>query len=329
MKRKKVEVVQEELSVLGLGTWQFSGTQDWNNFNMDEAIKIVHTAIDSGINFIDTAPVYGLGYAETVVGEALKGKRNRVFLATKVGLPWNENNEVRNDLTKKSIFKEIDDSLKRLQVDYIDLYQVHWPDPNTDIRESMEALALLKEQDKIRYIGVSNFSIDLMKQAMEITEIVSHQGLYNMFEQNADTYHGITLNYQVNDSLLSFLEANNQFFLPYSPLMQGLLAGKTQFDTGVTVNNPKLQGEALNDYVKVAKEIEILIGKPIHEIALNWLISQNKVGPVIAGATKVEHLEKNLDSLSWKMDSEVFRKINETVARHIITTNTVSKQNYR
>ncbi|MFS0779949.1 aldo/keto reductase [Neobacillus sp. 3P2-tot-E-2] len=315
MKYKKYKVIDEELSILGLGTWQFSGTQDWEQFDMIEAIKIVHAAIDRGINFVDTAPVYGLGHAETVVGKAVKGKRDKVFLATKVGLAWNENKEVRNNLTKENIFKEIDDSLNRLQVDYIDLYQIHWPDPNTDIRESMEALALLKDQGKIRYIGVSNFSLDLMKQAMEITEVVSHQGLYNIFEQNADTYHGITLNYQVKDSLLSFLEENNQFFLPYSPLMQGLLAGKTQFDTGVTINNPKLQGKVVNNYIKAAKEVETVIDKPIHEIALNWLISQNQVGPVIAGATKAEHLEKNLDSLSWQMNLELFRKINEIVSR--------------
>lgn len=313
MNYKSFKGIEEPLSVLGLGTWQFSGVKDWSRFSQQEATKIIHFAIDAGINFIDTAPVYGLGHSERVVGEAIKGKRNQVFLATKVGLPWDESENVRNDLTKSNIFKEIDDSLTRLQVDYVDLYQIHWPDPNTDIRESMEALAQLKEQGKIRYIGVSNFSIDLMKQAMEITDIVSHQGLYNMMESNADSYHGIPLEYEVKDSLLSFLKGNGQFFLPYSPLMQGLLAGQTNFDTGVTVHNPKLQGESLQHHIAPAKEIESLVGKPIQEIALNWLIAQDAVGPVIAGATELAHLESNLSCLKWEMDEKTMNEINQIV----------------
>lgn len=313
MNYKTFGAVEEQLSVLGLGTWQFSGVKDWERFNHEEAIKIIHSAIDSGINFIDTAPVYGLGHAEKVVGEAIKGKRDQVFLATKVGLPWDEHDHVRNDLTKANIFKEIDDSLTRLQVDYVDLYQIHWPDPNTDIRESMEALAELKEQGKIRYIGVSNFSIDLMKQAMDITDIASHQGLYNVMEQNAASYHGIPLEYAVKDSLLSFLNENGQFFLPYSPLMQGLLAGQTSFDKGVTIHNPKLQGESLARHIAAAKEIQQLIGKPIQEIALNWLIAQKGVGPVIAGATQLSHLESNLSSLTWEMDENMMKSIQNIV----------------
>ncbi|MCC5801773.1 aldo/keto reductase [Rossellomorea vietnamensis] len=315
MKYKTFTAVEEELSVLGLGTWQFSGSDDWAQFNRNEAIKIVHQALDRGINFIDTAPVYGLGHAETVVGESIKGRRNNVFLATKVGLAWDGNNEVRNDLTPKNIFKEMDDSLTRLQVDYVDLYQIHWPDPGTDIRESMQALAELKQQGKIRYIGVSNFSVELMKQAMEVTDVVSHQGLYNMLEQNPESYHSIPLDYRVKDSLLPFLKEHRQLFLPYSPLMQGLLAGKSSFNTGVTVHNPMLQGLGLNHNLHKAEAIEAEVGKPIHEIALNWLISQEQVGPVIAGATKIEHLEKNLDSLSWEMDSTLFNSINEVVER--------------
>jgi aryl-alcohol dehydrogenase-like predicted oxidoreductase len=153
-----------------------------------------------------------------------------------------------------------------------------------------------------------------MKQSMDITEIVSHQGLYNMLEQNEESYHTIPLKYHVKDSLLSFLKENGQFFLPYSPLMQGLLAGKSNFNTGVTVNNPKLHGESLGNYFKLTKEITKHAEKPIHEVALNWLISQETVGPVIAGVTKVEQLQRNLDSLSWEMDNLTFNKINEIVA---------------
>lgn len=314
MEFKKFNAVEEKLSVLGLGTWQFAGAGDWPGFVKEDAIAIIHQAIDAGINFIDTAPVYGLGHSEKVVGEALKGKRNQVFLATKCGLPWDENNNVRNDLTKASLYKEIDDSLQRLGVDHIDLYQIHWPDPGTPIAETMEALAEIKKSGKIRYIGVSNFSEELTKEAMTVTDIVSHQGLYNMLEHNPTSYHNIDLKYRVKESLLGFLEDNGQFFLPYSPLMQGLLAGKTSFGEGAASNNPELQGEALQKHLATVAKIEKEFNHPIQEIALNWLISQKTVGPVIAGATKSAHLASNLKALEWTMSADMFNHINDIIA---------------
>lgn len=314
MQYKKFKRIEEELSVLGLGTWQFAGKGDWPGFEKKDAINIIDKAIDAGINFIDTAPVYGLGHSETIVGEALQGKRNKVFLATKCGLPWDENNNVRNDLTKAGLEKEIDDSLRRLKTDHIDLYQVHWPDPNTPLSETMETLAAIQKQGKIRYIGVSNFSEDMMKESMEIAELVSHQGLYNMLEQDAKSYHNIPLQYRVKSSLLDFLEKNDQFFLPYSPLMQGLLAGKASFDAGAVSSNPQLQGEYLTKHLGTLKKIQELTDHPMHEVALNWLIAQKTIGPVIGGCTRVEHLQSNLKALEWTMNADLFNRINNLVA---------------
>lgn len=311
MKYKSFSVIDTNLSALGLGTWQFSGKGDWSAYEKETAIKIIHGAIDGGINFVDTAPVYGLGHAESIVGEGLKGKRDKVFLATKVGLPWDGGNNVRNDLTEASIIKEIDTSLSRLQTDYVDLYQIHWPDPNTAIEETMEALAKLKQQGKIRYIGVSNFSEDLMARAMKITDVASHQGLYNMIEQNAATYHNIPLGYEVKNSLLDKLASEGQFFLPYSPLMQGLLAGKETFVDGVRMNNPELHGEQLEKNIQMIQEITEFIEKPIHEIALNWLISQETVGPVIAGCTSLDQLNGNLKALDWDLAENQIKLIDD------------------
>ncbi len=313
MEYKQFGKTEDKLSVLGLGTWQFAGQNDWANFNKEEAIRIVHAAIDSGINFVDTAPVYGLGHSEEVVGQALKGKRDQVFLATKMGLPWDDQKNVVVNLKADSIIKEIDDTLRRLQTDYVDLYQIHWPDPGTDIRETMEALAKVKQSGKARHIGVCNFSLDLLKQAMEVTEVVSHQGLYNVLEPNASVYHSIDLGYRVENTLLPFLEENDQFFLPYSPLLQGLLAGKTSFDKGVVTNNPSLQGDKLAANLKKIEAINSLTGKPIQEVALNWLIAQKAVGPIIAGASKLSQLESNLKALQWTMDSDLKAKIDAIV----------------
>ncbi|WDV44535.1 aldo/keto reductase [Clostridiaceae bacterium M8S5] len=313
MNYKKFNLVEDKLSVLGLGTWQFAGKGDWPNFIKNDAIKVIHQAIDASINFVDTAPIYGLGHSETVVGEALKGKRNKVFLATKCGLVWDDSNNVTNNLTKESLLKEIEDSLRRLQTDYVDLYQIHWPDPNTDINETFEALADIKKSGKIRYIGVSNYSQAMIKEGMKTAQVVSHQGLYNILEHNPTSYHNIPLQYKVRESLLGFLESNGQFFLPYSPLMQGLLAGKTIFDKGAVSNNPELQGERLSQHLKQAREVEETIGKPINEIALNWLIAQKTVGPVIAGATKQLHLSSNLKALEWKMNNDMIAKIDSII----------------
>lgn len=313
MNYKTFKQIDDKLSVLGLGTWQFAGIGDWPEFSKNDAIAVIHQAIDEGINFIDTAPVYGLGHSETVVGEALKGKRNKVFLATKCGLVWDDNNNVSNNLTRESLLKEIDDSLSRLQVDHVDLYQIHWPDPNADINETFEALLDIQKSGKIRYIGVSNYSEQMMKDGMKTAQIVSHQGLYNMLEQNPSSYHNIPLQYSVKDSLLDFLESNGQFFLPYSPLMQGLLAGKTVFDKGAVSNNPELQGDRLAYHLNQVKEIEDMIGKPINEIALNWLIAQKTVGPIIAGATKQSHLTSNFKALEWKMDKDMMSKIDNII----------------
>lgn len=313
MDYKQFKLVEDKLSVLGLGTWQFAGKGDWPSFEKKDAIAITHEAIDAGINFIDTAPVYGLGHSESVVGEALKGKRDKVFLATKCGLVWDDQNRVTNNLTAESLYKEIDESLRRLQVDHVDLYQIHWPDPNTDIKETMEALERIKKQGKIRYIGVCNYSIDMMKEGMDVAEIVSHQGLYNLLEQNSDSYHNIPLQYRVRESLLDFLDDNGQFFLPYSPLMQGLLAGKTSFSKGASSNNPELQDVKLEKHLATVDEIKKLTSHSIQEIALNWLIAQKTVGPVIAGCTKREHLKSNLKALEWTMDSNLMDKIDSLV----------------
>lgn len=302
--------MDDELSAIGLGTWQFAGANDWPNYKKDEAIAIIHEAIDRGINFIDTAPVYGLGHSETVVGEALNGKRNKVFLATKCGLAWDDQNRVTNNLTQKGLHKEIDDSLRRLKVDHIDLYQIHWPDPNADIRETMETLATIKAQGKIRHIGVSNYSIEMMKEAMAITEVVSHQGLYNMLEANATGYHNIPLQYRVKDSLLDFLTENGQFFLPYSPLMQGLLAGKTTFTHGAAGSNPELQGDRLKQHLVTLEKVNTLFDRPLQEIALNWLIAQDTVGPIIAGCSNRDQLHSNLKTLEWTMDEAIFNQLN-------------------
>ncbi|GAM59612.1 putative aldo/keto reductase [Vibrio ishigakensis] len=212
MKYKQIKDLNA--SAVGFGCWAIGGT--WNNVSDEESIKSIKAAIDTGINFFDVAPVYGKGHAETVLGQALKNEsRDKIIIATKCGLPWSqdERKKTRKDLTKASIFKEIDDSLMRLQTDYVDLYQVHWPDPNTPISETAEALAELKKQGKIRHVGVSNYSLDMTRQMMEGVEVATFQGLYNLLEQNPEHYHNIPLQYRAREEALPFCKANDMKYL--------------------------------------------------------------------------------------------------------------------
>ncbi|WP_162047836.1 aldo/keto reductase [Vibrio taketomensis] len=311
-------------SAVGFGCWAIGGT--WNNVTDDESIRAIKTAIETGINFFDVAPVYGKGHAETVLGQALKDeKRESIIIATKCGLPWSqdERKKTRKDLTKESIFKEIDDSLTRLQTDYIDLYQVHWPDPNTPISETAEALAELKKQGKIRHVGVSNYSLDMTREMMAGVEVATFQGLYNLLEQNPEHYHNIPLQYRAREEALPFCKEHDMKYLPYSPLMQGLLTGTLKRngnwdENDDRRNNPKLNGDAFEPYFNCVEELKVLAKEaniPLAHLAIHWLVAQEEVGPVIAGAYTQEQVRDNAAFVQSTSSVELLQRAEAIVAK--------------
>ncbi|MDG3085346.1 aldo/keto reductase [Vibrio hannami] len=310
-----------KVSALGVGCWAMGGT--WNNILEIDSLDTVHKALDLGINFFDTAPIYGKGHSETVMGKALKGiPRDKVVIATKCGLPWHpETRKSRKDLSAESIFKEIDDSLRRLRVDHIDLYQVHWPDPNTPIQETAEALKEIQKQGKVRHIGVSNYSLDMTREMMKTVEVVSFQGLYNLIEQNPEHYHNIPLEYRAREEVLPFCRTNNMKYVPYSPLMQGLLTGafneKNNFDENDDRKaNPKLNGEAFKVYYECAQKLKSLASQydvSLAHLAIQWLVAQDDVGPVIAGAHHPSHVMHNVEFASKVLPEEALRKAENIV----------------
>lgn len=178
--------INTKISRIGLGTWAIGGWM-WGGTEETDAIATIHRALDLGINLIDTAPVYGFGVSEEIVGKALKlyGKRDRLIIATKAGLSW-KNQKVYRDARKETLIKEIEASLKRLQVEFIDVYQLHWPDPLTPISETAEALNQLLKEGKIRAIGVSNFSIEQMDQFQQYSPLHSLQSPFNLFERKIE-----------------------------------------------------------------------------------------------------------------------------------------------
>jgi aryl-alcohol dehydrogenase-like predicted oxidoreductase len=322
MLMEKPGKIDTPMSAVGFGTWGISG--NWGGTNDKESIAAIHKAIDLGINLFDTAPVYGLGHSEEVLGKALKKKRGQVIIASKCGIIWDDHKQVKKDLTGESLRKEINQVLTRLQTDYVDIWQIHWPDPNTPIIETMNALMEIKNSGKIRYIGVSNFSLALTKEAMKYGEVVSHQGLYNMLEQNPNRYHSSDLTYRTRDEILPFVEEQGMAFFPYSPLMQGLLAGR--FKTGqhfskkdVRKNNPKLQGYLLITYLEIAEKLKTIavgIGKPLSQLAINWLINQKTVSSVICGARNPRHIEDNAQAADWKLDENTLKEIDSLLASY-------------
>lgn len=318
MKYKRVGKIDWDFSVLGFGCWGASGKGSWTGHSDDDQIEAIRKAIELGVNFFDVAPIYGMGHAEEVLGKAIKGFRDKIFIATKGGIPWDAEFNARNDVSRDSLLQEIDDSLRRLNVDYVDLYQVHWPtDSGVPLSETIEALQMIKASGKAKQVGLTNFSKSDLAVIQESVDIVSMQGLYNMLDTDASSYHGINLQYRVTSEIFPLVKAEGMAFFPYSPLFQGLLTGKISEETtfgneDVRQNNPKLHGEQRTKYLNMINEIKLipeLAGKKISEIALNYLVAKDEVTSVIATHANVDEVMWNVEALSWEMSAETIRKI--------------------
>ena len=322
MKYKSVSKIKEQISVIGLGCWGFSGESYWGERSAEKnCIDTIRAALDLDVNLLDTAPVYGRGRSETVVGKAIKGyDRSKIIIATKCGLLWNESGEY-NYLKKDSVLSEIDDSLKRLDTDYIDIYQLHWPDPSTPIEETLEAIRAIMDAGKVRYFGVSNFAIDDVAAIEKIIPVSSQQSLYNMLERNARTYHPIDLVYRTEREILPYCLKNGQAFLPYSPFMQGLLGGhwaenRVFGDDDVRRFNPKLAGERYLVFHKAMTELKKIsekYGRPMSETAVNWLVRNPAVTSVIATCLSPEQIKGNVKSLEWEISGEMSAEIDKVL----------------
>ncbi|MTI61229.1 MAG: aldo/keto reductase [Firmicutes bacterium] len=305
-----------EVSVLGFGCWPVGN--DWTEANDKSSVETIREAMELGINFFDVAPVYGFGHAEKVLGEAIKGKRDQIYIASKCGLRWDDSKTITRNLSSESILEEVDLTLQRLDIEYLDLYQLHWPDPNTPLEETISTLNELKEKGKIRNIGLSNYNVFLIKEAQKYGEIVSDQVLYNMIDRNSDHYHDLALNYRTEAEILPYAENNNLGVIPYSPLCQGLLTDSFQIeklDNGdVRTANSELRGKKLQKNFKKTAEVRQIakeLGKPMVQLVLNWLAAKKGISTIIAGPTNVEEVRENVRAFDWELKSELIEKIDE------------------
>jgi len=319
MKFRKVDRIAEPISVVGYGCWSSAG-YNWTDGDQSESQRSILAAIDSGINFFDVAPIYGYGESEKVLGRTIKGKRDKIFIATKVGLRWNViDGPGINNLTPESINEEIDLSLKRLGLDYVDLYQMHWMDHGTPIEETMHALVKLQKAGKIRYIGASNFSLQELEKAEKVAPIASHQVLYNMFDRNSDDYCGNPLEYRAEDEILPDCRKKSMAFIPYSPLHQGLLSGRfyrgrdKELKPGdMRLTNPQLRGEALERKLDVVDQLKVIAGDAgltLLELSMGWLIKNPGVTTIISGSRTVEQARTSAATGDIDLDDKVYERI--------------------
>jgi aryl-alcohol dehydrogenase-like predicted oxidoreductase len=308
MKYRKLGNTGLIVSSVALGTMQFGGKMNMGNLGQEDTTRMVNLALDRGINFIDTADVYSLGESETLVGNALKGVRDEIVLATKVRLPMSENFN-RSGATRVNIMREIEGSLRRLQTDYIDLYQVHGWDSNTPLEETLRTLDDLVRQGKVRYIGLSNF---LSWQAATAVMLQDHLGLEKYV--TAQMYYSLVgrgLEYEFQ----SFAEYHNLGILVWSPLAGGFLAGKygranpapagTRFaEAGSFVPFDREMGYRV---VEVLKEVAGRHGATPARVALAWVLGRVAVSSVIVAARKSEQLEDNIRAVDLRLPEEDIR----------------------
>lgn len=314
MEWTQIPHLEEKVSRIGLGTWAIGGWM-WGGTKEDESIRTIHQALDLGINLIDTAPVYGFGTSEKVVGKALKlaGKRNQTIIATKAGINWQED-KVFRDCQKERIRKEIEDSLSRLQVETIDLYQVHWPDPLVPIRETAEVLLQLQKEGKIRAIGVSNYQVSDMEEFQRIAPISSLQSPYNLFER------------EIEQAEFPYCKKQNIAILGYGSLCRGLLTSgmnKNRKFLGDDLRNidPKFQEPRLSQYLAAKEQLEKWAlekyQRPLLALAVRYVLDKG-INIALWGARKPQQLNDLQMIEGWQLSLEDFKEIDEIIHQHVL-----------
>lgn len=299
-----------EASRIALGTWAIGGWM-WGGTDEEESIRTIHAALDQGINVIDTAPVYGFGRSEEIVGKALarSGKREQVLIATKVALEWIDGKVYRN-ASKQRIYQEVEDSLRRLQTDYIDIYQVHWPDPLVPIEETAEAINALYKEGKIRAIGVSNYSPEQMERFQQAAPLHTIQPPYNLFER------------EIEQGVWPAAREKGVTALFYGSLCRGLLSGKMKPDTQFTGDDlrkadPKFQPPRYGQYLQAVEALDRLAqdhhGKRVIDLAVRWILDQPGSSIALWGARHPGQIEAVKNILGWKLDESEIREINRIV----------------
>ncbi len=301
-----------KLTPIGFGAWAIGGGDwkfAWGPQDDNQSIEAIHRALDLGVNWIDTAAVYGLGHSEEVVARALKTTSHRPYVFTKCALRWNEDRSIYNSIKADSVRLELEASLRRLNVETIDLYQIHWPNPEPEIEEGWAELASLQKQGKIRWIGVSNFNVDQMKRAQKIAPITSLQPPYSMLRR------------AIEAEILPFAQQNNIGVINYSPMVSGLLTGKMTAErvaampaddwrrNSVEFNEPRLSRNL--KLVELLREIGSGHGVSPGVVAVAWTLHHPAITAAIVGGRSGKQVEEIAPALNFRLSEEEYARVNK------------------
>jgi aryl-alcohol dehydrogenase-like predicted oxidoreductase len=298
------------ITPIGVGAWALGGggwAFGWGPQDDNESVDAIREALERGINWIDTAAVYGLGHSEEVVAKALEGRTNKPFVFTKCERIWNENREIQKSLKRDSIRREVEASLRRLKLDVIDLYQIHWPEPDEDIEEGWTTMAELKAEGKVRYIGVSNFNVNQMTRAQAIAPITSLQPPYSMISP------------EIEESILPYAGANNIGVLVYSPMKSGLLSGTMTKERVAAMpeddfrrRTPQFQEPKLSrnlELVELLREIGKRHGRTPGEVAIAWTLRHPAVTAAIVGMRSASQVDGVIGAAEFRLTPEEIAEI--------------------
>ena len=303
---------QLKVSRVALGTWAMGGWM-WGGTDQDESVATIHAALHQGINLIDTAPVYGFGVSEEIVGMALERKRNQAVIATKAGLEWRDGKIYRN-ATRARILHEVDESLRRLRTDYIDIYQVHRPDPLVPVEETAEAMRSLYENGKIRAIGVSNFSVEEMERFRRVAPLHVLQSPYNLFER------------AIEAQILPYCRSHKIVTLGYGALCRGLLSGRMRADTTFEGDDlrkvdPKFQPPRFAQYLGAVRQLEEFaqrrFNRHVIHLAVRWMLNQG-ISVALWGGRHPEQVEAALGVAGWSLGTAERKQIERIVNDAIV-----------
>jgi aryl-alcohol dehydrogenase-like predicted oxidoreductase len=316
MQMRKLGYTNLKLTTVGLGTWAIGGPWQfgWGPQDDDEAIAAILASLETGINWIDTAPAYGLGHSEELVGKALKQTSKKPIIATKCSLLWNDKKEKVSCLKAQSVRQECIDSLERLGIETIDLYQIHWPEPDEDLEQAWEEMARLAEEGKIRYLGASNFSIEQIERTRKIHPVASLQPPYSMLHRQAE------------DELLAYCAQNDIGVVAYSPMQRGLLTGKFSPERLASLPlddhrraNPDFHEPRFTATLELVEQLKPIAernGKTLAQLSISWVLRRPEVTAAIVGARRPEQILETVPASEWDLNEEDIEQIEQLLAEH-------------
>jgi len=314
MQTKKLGSTDLNLTTVGLGTWAIGGPWQygWGPQDDGEAVAGIVAALDAGINWIDTAPAYGLGHSEELVGQALRRTKHRPIIATKCGILWNERKEKVVHLKRDSIRRECIASLRRLGVEQIDLYQMHWPDPPEDIEEAWEEMVRLADEGKVKYLGVCNYNVEQIERIGRIRPIASLQPPYSMLRRD------------VEQELLGYCARHRIGVVAYSPMQRGLLTGKfnPQRLAALPADDhrrrmPEFQDPAFSASLELVEGLQKIAqrhGRTVAQLAISWVLRRPEVTSAIVGARRPSQIQETVGAADWNLGKEEIEEVETLLA---------------